>query len=207
MKAHKTVKTPPRERILAAAEELFYREGIRGVGVEAIAACAETTKMALYRHFASKDALVAEWLRLVAVREEAVFERLAAEHPGDARAQLWGWVLFIAERFVGCTGRGCAFNNSVAELPDTQHPARQVIEGHKRAQLRRVETLCAQAGLTEPKAAASKLFFVVEGAQVSAPSLGAGPAGERLLDIAREILGDAPTPSLRKRTVSKKAAP
>ncbi|MDC0711261.1 helix-turn-helix domain containing protein [Stigmatella sp. ncwal1] len=199
MKEHKRVKTPPRERILAAAEELFYREGIRGVGVEAIAARAETTKMALYRHFASKDALVAEWLRLVVVSEEAVFERLAAEHPGDARAQLWGWVRFIAERLAGCTGRGCAFNNSVAELPDRQHPARQVIEAHKVAQLRHVEALCAQAGLTEPKEAASKLFFVVEGAQVSASSLGTGTAGERLLDIARGILGEAPTSPSRER--------
>ena len=56
-------KIPPRDRILAAAGELFYRHGIRAVGVESIAEAAETNKMTLYRHFASMDELVAEYLR------------------------------------------------------------------------------------------------------------------------------------------------
>ncbi len=47
----RVAKPPPRERILDAAEELFSREGIKSVGVQAIASRAETTKMALYRHF------------------------------------------------------------------------------------------------------------------------------------------------------------
>jgi AcrR family transcriptional regulator len=201
MKEHKTMKPPPRERILAAAEELFYREGIRGVGVEAIAEKAETTKMALYRHFESKDALVAEWLRSVAVREEAVLDRLAAEHPGDARAQLLGWARFIAERLSRASDRGCPCNNSMAELPDRNHPGRQVIEAHKLAQARRVVALCAQAGIPDPEAAASELFFVIEGAQVIAQSMGAANAGERLVRIVRGILGDEPSSAApRQRT-------
>ena len=56
-------KVPPRQRILAAATELFYQHGIRAVGVEAIAEAAETNKMTLYRHFSSKDELVAEYMR------------------------------------------------------------------------------------------------------------------------------------------------
>ena len=59
-------QVPPRERILAAASDLFYRLGVRAVGVEAIAAAAGTNKMTLYRHFPSKDALVAEYLRCLA---------------------------------------------------------------------------------------------------------------------------------------------
>ena len=54
---------PPRERIIAAAADLFHKQGIRGVGVEAIAEAAGTNKMTLYRHFASKDELIAEWAR------------------------------------------------------------------------------------------------------------------------------------------------
>src|SRR5260370_6786928 len=61
--ASANMQTPPRDRILAAAGELFYRHGIRAVGVEAIAEAAGTNKMTLYRHFSSKDALVAEYLR------------------------------------------------------------------------------------------------------------------------------------------------
>ena len=61
---------PPRERILAAAAELFYRHGVRAVGVDAIAEAAGTNKMTLYRHFPSKDELVAEYLRQEAHKAE-----------------------------------------------------------------------------------------------------------------------------------------
>src|SRR5437899_3377487 len=79
---------PPRERILAVAAELFYRDGIRAVGVEAIAAAAGTNKMTLYRHFASKDELVAAYLQELAGEGEALWEEAKSRHPGDAEAQL-----------------------------------------------------------------------------------------------------------------------
>ncbi len=52
-----------RDRIFEVACELFYRHGIRAVGVDAIASEAGTNKMSFYRSFASKDQLVAEYLR------------------------------------------------------------------------------------------------------------------------------------------------
>ena len=72
---HANMQIPPRERILAAASDLFYRLGIRAVGVEAIAEAAGTNKMTLYRHFDSKDELVAEYLRCLADRGRAVLGR------------------------------------------------------------------------------------------------------------------------------------
>ncbi|WNG42494.1 TetR/AcrR family transcriptional regulator [Archangium minus] len=187
MTGKKTTKPSPRERILEAAEELFYREGIRGVGVEAIAARAETTKMALYRHFESKDALVAEWLRLMAAQDEAVFDRLESEHPGDPRAQLLGWAQVIAGR-LSEGYRGCPLINSLAELPDKNHPARQVIEAHKARHARKLAALCTLAGIPEPEAAASEILFVLEGAQVSAQCMGAAKVGERLMRIVKAIV-------------------
>ena len=56
-------KSRPRARILSVAAELFHRHGIRAVGVEAIAEAADASKMTLYRHFASKDELIAQYLR------------------------------------------------------------------------------------------------------------------------------------------------
>src|SRR5215468_5973230 len=79
----KSERIPPRARILAAAGELFYREGIRAVGIEAIAEAASTNKMTLYRHFASKDELVAEYLRERARLADTAWDRLAAAYPGD----------------------------------------------------------------------------------------------------------------------------
>src|SRR4249920_3027 len=86
------MQAPPRERILAAASDLFYRQGIRAVGVEAIAEAAGTNKMTLYRHFTSKDELVAEYLRSLAGCAAQFWDELAAASPGDPRAQLRGWL-------------------------------------------------------------------------------------------------------------------
>src|SRR5438067_4457371 len=83
---------PPRDRILAAAGELFYRHGIRAVGVDSIAEAAGTNKMTLYRHFTSKDELVAEYLRQSAKGADACWQRFERKYPGDALAQLRAWI-------------------------------------------------------------------------------------------------------------------
>src|SRR6516225_11512466 len=92
----KDERIPPRERILAVAADLFYRHGIRAIGVEAIAEAAGTNKMTLYRHFASKDELVAEYLRRLAEKASSSWDKLAAQHPGDPRAQLRAWLVDMA---------------------------------------------------------------------------------------------------------------
>src|SRR5690242_19122233 len=110
----------PRERILAAARELFYRDGIRAVGVEAVAAAAGTNKMTLYRHFASKDALIAAYLRQLATEEDSAWQNIRGEAPGDAQAQL----LALLRRG---SSRGCAFANAAVELAERRHPAMRII--------------------------------------------------------------------------------
>jgi AcrR family transcriptional regulator len=170
-------RVPPRERIVAAACELFYRQGIRAVGVEAIAEAAGTNKMTLYRHFSSKDELVAECLRRVAVKADALWDRIEAAHPADPRAQLTAWVAAMGG-FLADTGeRGCAMCNAAVELPDRAHPARAVIESFKAAQHDRLAQLCAAAGAPQPELLADELFLLAEGARVSRQSVGPeGPA-------------------------------
>src|SRR5579872_6705281 len=80
LSTHNNERIPPRDRILAAAADLFYRQGIRAVGVEAIAEAAHTNKMTLYRHFPSKDELVAEYLRQTANAADACWARFAQAH-------------------------------------------------------------------------------------------------------------------------------
>src|SRR3981189_2822180 len=84
----KNERIPPRARLLTAAGELFYHHGIRAVGVEAIAEAAGTNKMTLYRHFPSKDELVAEYLRQEAHKADAYWDQLEAAHPGDPLAPI-----------------------------------------------------------------------------------------------------------------------
>src|SRR5262247_4150231 len=122
---------PPRERILSVAADLFYRRGIRAVGVDAIAEAAGTNKMTLYRHFASKDELVAEYLRQSAKLADACWERLRQAHPGDPRAQLRAWLREMAEHAASADQRGCPLANAAVELPEKAHPARRVIEDFK----------------------------------------------------------------------------
>ncbi|MFI5983799.1 TetR/AcrR family transcriptional regulator [Streptomyces sp. NPDC051555] len=184
----RVAKLPPRERILDAAEELFSREGIKAVGVQAIADRAATTKMALYRHFETKDALVEEWLRIVAADYTAVFDRLEHTHPDDPRAQILGMARFIADGLPEISHRGCPFINSVAELPDRTHPARRLIEAHKSGQLRRLTALCGRAGLVDPDGAAAEITFTLEGAQVSAQNASIVDAGELLVRIVTAIV-------------------
>lgn len=181
-------KLPPRERILDAAEELFQSEGILRVGVQAIADRAETTKAAIYRHFETKDALVAEWLRIVAAEYRAAFDRVGAAHPDDPGEQILGLARFIAEGLPTLSYRGCPFINSLAELPDRSHPARQVIEEHKADQTRRLIALCERAGLPDPGQTAAEITFLLEGAQVSTQNGSVDQVGERLMRIVEGLL-------------------
>jgi AcrR family transcriptional regulator len=167
----------PRERILAASGDLFYRLGIRAVGVEAIAEAAGTNKMTLYRHFSSKDELVAEYLRCLATGAGKFWDDLARAHPGDARAQLRGWLQAMETHLLDTDQRGCALANAAIELHEKDHPARRVIEQFKIEQRDRLITLCGATGIAEPEMLADELFLLLEGARVSAQSVGPkGPA-------------------------------
>ncbi|MFD7631632.1 TetR/AcrR family transcriptional regulator [Streptomyces sp. NPDC059851] len=185
----RVARLPPRERILDAAEELFALEGIKAVSVQAIADRAETTKMALYRHFATKDVLIEEWLRIVAAGYTAAFDAAEAAHPDDYRAQVLSVASFVADGLPDVSHRGCPFVTSIAALPDRTHPARRLIEAHKAGQLRRLEGMCARAGLPRPEEAATEVTFLLEGAQVSAQNGSVGPgAGELLRAMVAAVL-------------------
>src|SRR5947209_10702429 len=105
-------RIPPRERILAVAADLFYRHGIRAVGVDSVAEAAGTNKMTLYRHFASKDELVAQYLRCLADKASASWDQLAAEHPDNPRAQLRAWLKEMAGHVESGDQRGCPLANA-----------------------------------------------------------------------------------------------
>ena len=163
--------------ILAVAGELFYRHGIRAVGVDAIAEAAGTNKMTLYRHFSSKDELVAEYLRQAAKGGSPAGIGSQAQHPGDPLAQLRAWLKDMAGHVVNRDERGCPLVNAAVELPGKDHPARRVIEECKAASRARVIGLCRAAGLKEPEQLADELNIMLEGARVTAQSVGADGLG------------------------------
>jgi AcrR family transcriptional regulator len=179
-----------KDRIFEAASNLFYRKGIKAVGVEAIAEEANTTKMSLYRHFASKDELVAAWLREHTVKFWELWDELRVRHAGDPRGQLSAFFTTIGEFCADPNSRGCASANAAVELTDPEHPARRVIEEHKALVRARLAETCAEMGVPDPAALADSLFLLMEGAQTSTQSLGhTGPA--RAIAGAANALIDA----------------
>ncbi|MCV9967098.1 TetR/AcrR family transcriptional regulator [Pararhizobium sp. BT-229] len=160
------VRLAPRDRIVSTACELFRQHGIRGIGVDAIAEAAETNKMTLYRHFGSKDDLICETLRIKSEKASAFWGELESSHPNDPIARLQGWVDAMAkcltdDRF------GCDLANAAVELKEQGHPAHAVIEKFKLTQRRRLESLCRDAGASEPELLSDTLTMLMEGAQVS----------------------------------------
>ena len=179
---------PPRKRILAAARELFYRRGIHAVGVDAIAEAAGTNKMTLYRHFASKDALVAACLVELTREFDVAWDAIAAAHAGDPKGQLMAWLRHVGEFKEYEAERGCALANAAIELPDKDHPARRVIREHKTAHRERLICLCRDARLADPERLADEVFLIWEGARVTAQSVGSQGLSSRLAEMFEALV-------------------
>jgi AcrR family transcriptional regulator len=196
---------PPRERILAAARALFYRRGIHVVGVDAIAEAAGTNKMTLYRHFASKDVLIAACLRELTREFDAVWETIAAAHEGDPKGQLLAWLRHVCHFKENEAERGCALANAAVELPDKDHPARQVIREAKSAHREQLVSLCREAGLTDPEGLSDEIQLLWEGARVTAQSVGSEGLSARLIGML-EALVAAHTPRVGRNVPHSRSA-
>jgi AcrR family transcriptional regulator len=150
----------PAARILAAADKLFYSQGIRAVGVDAIAAEAGVSKRTLYNHYPSKDALIAAYLT-------ARFRPLP---PSDApaREQILG-AFDRLERIVGSAGfRGCPYVNSVTELGDARHPAHAIAVQFKEQRRLWFKALLERMGAADADALATQLMILAEGTLTTA---------------------------------------
>jgi AcrR family transcriptional regulator len=170
-------RIPVRQRILDTASEMFYREGVRAVGIDAIIARSGVAKMSLYRNFPSKDALVTAWLE---DRNEFFWkrwERTEALQTGNPRGQLEAILDMVAVTASNSKWRGCPFLNTGTEFPEPEHPARAVILANKRAVRERLQALAAAAGARDPALLAQQLQLLIDGAYAIGQSLGpTGPA-------------------------------
>ena len=165
-----------RERILETASELFFRHGIRAVGIDTIIAQSGVAKMSLYRHFASKDDLVVAYLEW---RDRTYWEwwdAVLARHPGDARAQIETLFAEMADRITSPTYRGCAFLNTASEFPTLagggEHPAHAVSLAHKSELRRRLVALATDLPARDPELFADQLLLLFNGAYSTAPLFG-----------------------------------
>ncbi len=180
-------RLPARERILETAERLFYRDGYRAVGVDTIIAQSGVAKMTLYRHFPSKDELIAAYLERTNRQLLEWMEGLIAPH-SDARAALEAVFDGVAKLASSPECRGCAFVGASAEFPEPEHPGHEAALHHKRAVVRRLRQLAEAAGARHPKELAEELLLVMDGAWSAARVFGPGSHGRRASAAARALI-------------------
>jgi AcrR family transcriptional regulator len=144
------------DRILQAADRLFYRKGIRAVGVDAVAAEAGISKRSLYDTFPSKDALVAAYLR----------QRMLPLPDSDQPPAQQVLALFdqLRARFASGDFRGCAFVNAVTELAEDCASARAIATQYKEVRRQHIESLLRCAGAADAGTLAGQIALLIEGA-------------------------------------------
>jgi AcrR family transcriptional regulator len=154
-----------RDRLFSAAINLFYRNGIRAVSVDAIAAEAGTTKVTFYRVFESKDDLVVQVLEEQSRRFWAWWDAIVAQHPDQPRKQIEELIARFKDEIVGDEAcRGCAVANAAVEIIEEDHPARAVINKHKLEISRRFRELCREMGARQPDVLGDALNLLYSGA-------------------------------------------
>lgn len=160
-----------RERILECASSLFYRQGVRAVGVDLVVEQAGVAKTSLYRHFRTKDDLVVAFLEREDVDFWATWDGVAARHANDPAGELAAHMRWIGERLARSNYRGCPQINVSAEFPEQDHPARQVARAHMQGLRSRLGAIAERLGVARPDNLAAQLALLVNGAFVSAELL------------------------------------
>jgi AcrR family transcriptional regulator len=177
------------DKIMRVARDLFYRQGIRAVGVDEIVRQAGVTKPSLYRSFVSKDELAASYLRRYEQEFWARFEAAVAAHPGDPRAQILDYFDGVGERARNAVHRGCGLTNACVEYPDGGHPARLVSEANKRELRRRFGVMARELGADDPQALGDGLLLLFEGTHITSQIFGADGPAASLAKVADRLIG------------------
>jgi AcrR family transcriptional regulator len=179
----------PRERLLKAADELFYAEGVHSVGIDRVIERADVARASLYSTFGSKDELIRGYLER---RAEILKERLraAAEAHADPREALLSVFSVQAATFARPGYQGCAFNRATAEAAPGS-AAYQVPRAYRRWLHDFFAGLAASAGAPEPDLLARQFQLLYDGANLAASLDGSAgvtaasrAAAEALLDAA-----------------------
>jgi AcrR family transcriptional regulator len=166
----RTASESPHDRILKAAHDLFYRDGIRATGIDRVIAESGVAKLTFYRQFASKDDLIRAFLDYRHERWMAWFTGALARHGGDAGAL----VPALREWLGSAEFRGCAFLNSVGELGGTMPDVVEITRRHKQDMTNAIAGLLPASG--QRRAHAQAIALAVDGAIVQAQFSGSANA-------------------------------
>lgn len=158
-----------RARILAAAEELFYGQGVNATGMAELAASAHVSKRTLYQHFATKDELIEACLRRFQ-DEEVLGNELALKRTDLPPVERL--LALFAPPAPGFPLRGCLFSNTAVEIADTTHPVREFVSDHKQRFENQIVDIAREAGASDPELLAGQLSILFDGASARGAVLG-----------------------------------
>lgn len=160
--------SPPtaRDRILDAARELFYAEGIRAISADKVIERAGITKVTFYRHFPTKDLLVEAYLRRHAAWEQAHLDGMRADADSPAQV-LHGFARWIGYEACQPGFRGCAFINAAAEYAEPGSPVRAIITEHRAWYHRMFASVLEELGVPGADQAAEELMMLRDGAMLA----------------------------------------
>jgi AcrR family transcriptional regulator len=177
-----------RDRILDAADRLFYEHGVRAVGIDRVIAEADVAKATLYAHFPSKDDLILAVLRR---REQAVlkFFRAAMGRHGK-KTPLRAFFAALKEWFESPGFRGCAFQNAAIELADPNHPGAAFVRGHKQRFFELLRVIVEETTGRPAAKLAPAVSLLVEGAIVTAVVQGTPAAADVARDAALALVAE-----------------
>jgi len=178
-----------RQRILTTADRLFYDEGIHAVGIQRIIKESSVTRVTLYRHFPSKDDLVAAYLDRRAAYDRAQVDAIIEAHPADPRRALTELATALTRDDFAAMRRGCPFINASAEFTGS-HPARVRSREIRRWVTGRIEELLRRLDHRDPRSTAEQLMMVRTGAVVSGALDSNGQLNEDFLSCWNTLIDE-----------------
>ena len=179
-----------REHLTRVASNLFFRDGIHAVGVDAIATAAGVAKTTLYYYFKTKDDLVLAHLEWCNANFWRWFESATAGK-AQPRARLLRLFVALAELVQDPTCFGCPFMNAAAEFIDPSHPGHAAAIAHKDRVRERLADLSREARAINPEALADHLLLVMDGAFASCRMYGRTGPARHVEDAAVTLIGAA----------------
>jgi AcrR family transcriptional regulator len=182
-----STRQPAREKLLAAAGELFYRDGVQSVGIDRVIERAGVAKASLYGNFKGKDELVSAYLESRHEARRAAIEAQIARHKAP-REKILAVFDAAAEAVSKPNYRGCAFLRASAEMPDDAS-GRVVCRDARRWTRDLFSGLAREIGAADPKALAHRLHLLYDGAAASA-YMDSDPGAIRQAKAAAAVLID-----------------
>jgi AcrR family transcriptional regulator len=188
------------EKVLAAASRLFYANGVRAVGIDWIVSESGVAKTSLYRHFRTKDELVAAFLRGEDQEFWHQWDMVVTAAPDNPKAELMSLLDWIGKRVSRDGYRGCPQINVAAEFADQAHAAQTLRRQHKAEMFKRLRDIAARIGVKRPEDTAVQLGLLIDGAFTSDGRLSRSNAVRILQNGASALLGSSDSHKATLRT-------